>query len=197
MLFLSSAGEVTLRRYEHPHLGRLVQPRTRELSRLGSRPWGADNDCFQGLDREAWLTMLDNIPTTDRCLFVLVPDKVGSHAETLELWMEHRGEVSSRGFPLGFVAQDGCDYIPPDADALFIGGTDDFKLGPTVDPLIAEAKRRGMWVHMGRVNSRKRIRYAKALGCDSVDGTSVEMFRDTYLAAFLEECAAPTQGVLW
>lgn len=34
-----------------------------------------------------------------------------------------------------------------------------------------EAKRRGKHVHMGRVNSLRRLRFARDIGCDSVDGT--------------------------
>jgi hypothetical protein len=47
----------------------------------------------------------------------------------------------------------------------------EWKLGARARALVAEAKRRGKWVHMGRVNSLKRLRYAEAIGCDSVDGT--------------------------
>ena len=36
---------------------------------------------------------------------------------------------------------------------------------------MAEAKAHGKWVHMGRVNSLKRLQYAAAIGCDSADGT--------------------------
>ncbi len=37
-------------------------------------------------------------------------------------------------------------------DALFVGGSTYFKLGPTAAGLVREAKRRGLWTHMGRVN---------------------------------------------
>jgi hypothetical protein len=47
----------------------------------------------------------------------------------------------------------------------------EWKTGPDAQALVAEAKRRGKWVHMGRVNSQKRYEYARAIGCDSVDGT--------------------------
>lgn len=47
----------------------------------------------------------------------------------------------------------------------------EWKLGAAVRELVAEAKSRGKWVHMGRVNSKKRYDYAESIGCDSVDGT--------------------------
>jgi len=47
----------------------------------------------------------------------------------------------------------------------------EWKLSEVTRSLVADAKLHGKWVHMGRVNSRKRIRYAAEIGCDSVDGT--------------------------
>ena len=61
-----------------------------------------------------------------------------------------------------------------DFDALFIGGTTDWKLGDGAAQLVREAKRRGKWVHMGRVNSLRRMIYAESIGCDSADGTMLK-----------------------
>jgi hypothetical protein len=47
----------------------------------------------------------------------------------------------------------------------------EWKLGAAARQLVAEAKARGKRVHMGRVNSEDRYRYAMAIGCDSADGT--------------------------
>lgn len=47
----------------------------------------------------------------------------------------------------------------------------EWKTSRVARALVYEAKRRGKWVHMGRVNSHKRLRYADAIGCDSADGT--------------------------
>jgi hypothetical protein len=44
-------------------------------------------------------------------------------------------------------------------------------LGPAAADLAAEARARGLTVHMGRVNSLRRLRYAAAIGCHSADGT--------------------------
>lgn len=90
-----------------------------------------------------------------------------------------------RGLPIAFVAQDGCEVglVPPwwMFDALFIGGTTEWKLGHTAARLVAEARARGKWTHMGRVNTLRRLRYADAIGCDSVDGSSWARWRRTYL----------------
>ena len=65
------------------------------------------------------------------------------------------------------------------------GGSTDWKLGPTARALTAEAKRRGKRVHMGRVNSLKRLRYADAIGCDSADGTYLTYAPDANLPRLL------------
>ena len=88
--------------------------------------------------------------------------------------------------PLAFVIQDGAErpgMIPWEMlSAIFIGGSTTYKLGPEVQRIVTEAKRRGLHVHMGRVNSRRRAHYAASIGCDSYDGTSGCKFPDANLA---------------
>lgn len=83
-----------------------------------------------------------------------------------------------------FVAQNGADEHPPpwgEFDVLFLGGTTDWKLGPVARALTAEARALGLPVHMGRVNSERRYRYAAAIGCGSVDGTYITFGPDALL----------------
>lgn len=61
----------------------------------------------------------------------------------------------------------------------------EWKLGPHASQLAAEAKRRGKWVHMGRVNSLRRLRYADDIGCDSADGTFLAFGPDANLPRVL------------
>lgn len=61
----------------------------------------------------------------------------------------------------------------------------DWKLGPHARSLVHEAKRRGKWVHFGRVNSGKRFEYARSIGCDSADGTYLTAGADTNLPKLL------------
>jgi hypothetical protein len=106
--------------------------------------------------------------------------------------------------PLAFVLQDGSERpgrVPWDAPGLagvFVGGSDEWKLGPEAARLVREARARGLSAHMGRVNSEKRIRYAKSIGCTSIDGTSWVTWRATHLRRGLECCAgAREQPVSW
>lgn len=57
----------------------------------------------------------------------------------------------------------------------------DWKLSPVAAGLVREAKARSKWVHMGRVNSRRRWSYAEYIGCDSADGTFLAFGPDVNL----------------
>jgi hypothetical protein len=61
----------------------------------------------------------------------------------------------------------------------------EWKLGAAARALVAAAKARGKRVHMGRVNSARRWRYAAAIGCDSVDGTYLTFAPDANLPKVL------------
>jgi len=134
------------------------------------------------------------------------------------------------GVPVAFVAQNGQEHLPlpwDDLDVIFLGGSaectscgyvrpwDDcgrehcaschhrlreWKLGAAACGLVTAARRRGKWVHMGRVNSLRRLRYAAAIGCHSADGTYLVRTRnpDRYLPAVLGwQRDVNSQGLLW
>jgi hypothetical protein len=81
------------------------------------------------------------------------------------------GSADAPGLPLRLRRPGRLSVLPAGAQALFIGGSTEWKLGAEARALAALAKNRGLWVHMGRVNSLRRLRYAADIGCDSVDGT--------------------------
>jgi hypothetical protein len=56
-------------------------------------------------------------------------------------------------------------------DVLFIGGSTEWKLGRHAIDCIHEAKRLGVPVHIGRVNSQIRFRHFQLVGADFCDGT--------------------------
>lgn len=140
--------------------------------------WCADNGCFgKGYPGDdAWFAWLESFAPEqrERCAFAVAPDVVGDAAATLARSLPWLPRIRALGYPAAFVAQNGLEdlQVPWDElDALFIGGDTAWKLGRHARALITEAKRRGKWVHMGRVNSARRLRYATATGCDSADGT--------------------------
>lgn len=155
----------------------MITPRMGQMPPVG-QPWAADNGRFsapQDYTDAKYLAWLARMPV-DSCLFATAPDVVGDAVATLLLSGPMYGPIRALGYPVALVAQDGLERLPEmipwhDIVALFIGGTTAWKLGPAAEGLAREAKARGKWVHMGRVNSLRRMRYAESIGCDSADGT--------------------------
>lgn len=73
-----------------------------------------------------------------------------------------------------------------DFDTLFIGGTDEFKLGLEARQAINRAQKRGKRIHVGRVNTLPRLKYFTELGAESSDGTKLAFGVDKYLSETLE-----------
>jgi len=153
--------------------------------------WCADNGCFgKGYPGdEKWLAWLEkNAHAAADCLFATAPDVVGDAAATLARSAPFLPLIRAMGYPAALVAQDGLEDLDipwDDFDVLFIGGSTEWKLGPAARDLIRQAKARGKWVHMGRVNSQRRYRYAHEIGCDSVDGTYLTFGPDINLPKLL------------
>lgn len=153
--------------------------------------WCADNGCFsKGYpgDRE-WFQWLDTLPwPREQCIFAVAPDVVGDAAATLERSLPWLPRIRALGYKAAFVSQDGLTAAttPWDQfDALFIGGSTGWKLGYDGMLIALEAVRRGKWLHMGRVNSARRLEYAKWIGCDSTDGTYLTYGPDVNLPKML------------
>jgi hypothetical protein len=163
-------------------------PRQR-LRRVSGSVWCADNGCFgKGYPGEtvwyAWLKR-EALTEPELCMFAVAPDVVGDHAATWERAASWLPRIRELGVPAAFVAQDGMNAETftewAAFDVLFIGGTTAWKLSETARQLVCEAKRHGKRVHMGRVNSRRRLRLAAAWGVDSVDGTLLTYGPDVHL----------------
>lgn len=153
-------------------------------------PWCADNGCFSDVFNEAkwWAWLQANAHRADSCVFAVAPDVVADAAATLARSAPWMPKIRALGYPVAFVAQDGLENltVPWDEfDALFIGGSTEWKLGRHARAIAREAKRRGKHLHMGRVNSLQRLRYARWLGCDSADGTFIKRGPDVNLPKML------------
>lgn len=133
--------------------------------------WAADNGCFSAKWEQArWLAFLTKFAAVPNCLFAVCPDVVGDAVATRSRWDEWAPIVRALGYPVAYVLQDGEDgsTIPADADWLFIGGSTEYKLSETVARIVATTS---LPVHMGRVNSIRRLGLAARFGCASADGT--------------------------
>jgi hypothetical protein len=165
-------------------VGLILQPKVRYQWHIPeySAGWAADNGCFAdgpNFDAGNWLKWL--IVTVSRytanCHFATAPDVVGDGAATLKRSRPHFETIRKLGYPAALCGQEGTEKLRlpwDDFDCLFLdGATTEWKIGPAAADLVGEAKARGKWAHMGRVNSAKRLRIARDMGCDSADGNFV------------------------
>jgi hypothetical protein len=190
MIILVSGATRTVERFRD-QLGRLVTPRGgNSIDGIagGGQLWAADNDAFGAWDEGRFRKMLDRISRVDRSrfLWVALPDVVGNARETIDRWGEWYPQVVRLGVPAAFVGQDGLSgeegRIPWDEmAAFFVGGSTEWKLGEEAERFVGEARRRGKWTHIGRVNTEKRIRHAVEIGADSIDGTTFSRWPDRWI----------------
>jgi hypothetical protein len=153
-MILVSGGTATLKRLTpSPFLGHLHTPTCG--NRLASYwlPWACDNAAFTGLDVPAFLRMLASVLVDNgKPLWVTAPDVVGDSRETLRRFRVWGPLIRELGLPVAFVMQDGCETlgIPwDDLDAVFVGGSTEYKLSPEAAATVREAAERGKGTHMG------------------------------------------------
>lgn len=213
MIFLTGSG-LTAKTLPvlttHPMIGVLTQPKSYVPSLVKPfRVWAADNGCFNpavsaafSLDRYlAWLEGFAAMRAP--CAFVTAPDVVADAAATWERSRTALPLIRAAGWKAALVAQNGIedmDVARGEFDALFLGGDTAWKLSDHARAVSGEAKRRGLWVHMGRVNSLRRLEVAVDFGCDSVDGNFLGFGPDQNLPrllAWLERLSSAPRLDLW
>ena len=185
MILLVSGATATLRRLQgHPSLGVLITPMASNAIApvlVGRWTWACDNSAYSNFSPARFCRMLARVAGKPGCLFVTAPDVVGDSKATLQrfnIWQPVLAELS---LPVAYVGQDGAELLDLPwgrISALFIGGSTDWKESQSVRDLAQEARRRGKWVHVGRVNTRRRLEIAHRFGAHSVDGTSFSRWPD-------------------
>lgn len=188
MKLLVSGATKTLRELaavHSDHLGYLVVPGARnkpEAVRSLGLTTAADNGAFSGLNVGAFCSMLGLYRESGVKLeWVACPDVVGDDEATFRLYGQWEPIVRAFGFCPALVLQDGMDVVDmimAKPDAIFIGGSTEYKLGSSVREIVRWARLQGKPVHMGRVNTEKRIRYAVEIGCTSCDGSGFSQWPD-------------------
>ena len=151
-------------------------------------PFGLDNGCYAKFDRRAWDRLLEQAET-DAPVFATLPDIVGDAARTLDLFRYFLRHTN--GIPRALVLQNGIEHHPipyEELAAVFIGGDDAFKISKVAINAARAAKILGLWVHVGRVNTAKRLRNWVGLA-DSIDGSGISRFDH-----MLEDCLAVIKG---
>lgn len=137
--------------------------------------WALDNNIFtMEFILTNWMKALERYQSyLDTCLFAVAPDVVGDRERTLKQFDQYQPILKDMGYPVALATQDGMTTsdIPWNrVDAIFVGGSVEHKMGEQTGWIIKHAIANHIHVHIGRVNSRKRI--MRFWFADSVDGTS-------------------------
>lgn len=159
-------------RYDHD-FWQLRTPLTRYA--LAGVPYGLDNGCFKKFNQTAWEKLLIDAEK-HRPKFVCLPDIVGDAGRTLDLFDAF--ERQTNGLPRALVLQDGIGNHRIDYSklaAVFVGGSDAFKIAPEAIAACKAAKMLGKWVHVGRVNTASRVKNWIGLA-DSIDGSGISRY---------------------
>ena len=172
------------------YVGMFKTPRSgygfRRLEKI-DMPVALDNGCYSGFVPQKFRKMLCEASSSEcDILWVASPDVVGCAKSTAALFEKWHYELSD--FRVAYVGQNGAEELELPFkyfDCLFIGGTTDWKLSKSARDLIIHAKHLEKSVHVGRVNSEKRLRYCYQLGVDSVDGSGYFRYKWWYLAQIL------------
>jgi len=165
---------------------RLVVSATGVLRNEGMQ-YGLDNGAWtafqQGclLDEGLFMRAVDLMG--EKADWIVLPDIVAGGRRSLDytlLWLDRL-----RGIPVRLLiaVQDGMapadvrDLLGPGV-GIFVGGTTEWKES-TAGEWGVLARRRNCYLHVGRVNSIRRIAICSAAGADSWDGSSASRFAAT------------------
>lgn len=156
----------------------------RGVLRTEGFPYALDNGAWtafqkgEPFDEAAFVRAVDLLGAAAD--WVVAPDIVMGGMESLAMslrwlpWLLDR--VGRVLIPVqnGMTAADLRPHLGPRV-GVFVGGDDDFK-ETTMAMWAALAREHGAYCHVGRVNTRSRIRLCMAAGVDSADGTSGSRF---------------------
>lgn len=151
-------------------------------------PYALDNGAWtsrpgQGKewDEAAFVRLTERLGTCAD--FVVAPDVVASGLASLRLteaWLPRRVGVARRRLVAvqdGMTTADVRPMLGPSV-GIFVGGSTAWKLS-TMRAWGELARERGAYLHVGRVNTIRRIRLCQDAGADSFDGTSVSRYAVT------------------
>lgn len=140
--------------------------------------FGIDNGSFKNFNEHKFLSLVNrHSGFIHNCLFVTCPDVLANAQQTLWKFIQWKDRL--KGWPLAYVLQDGNELvnIPWDSfTCLFIGGTTQFKDSDYSLSMVTEAKKRGKWVHIGRINSSTRFIKFLEVNADSCDGSGISQY---------------------
>lgn len=158
----------------------LLTPLTRFNRVRPNDHFAIDNGAFTHFSAENFLSLLKRESNAIHlCRWVAVPDVVGSAIRTLEVF--HHWKHIIPNWPLALVLQDGQESLPIPWDniqAVFIGGSTQWKLSNHAIACIKAAQALNKWVHVGRINTPGRFEFFQNLNINSFDGSGLARFSD-------------------
>lgn len=155
--------------------------------RTEGMPYALDNGAWSAFqqarpfDEDAFMRAVDQLG--EGADWIVLPDIVADGMRSLDYsltWLERLRGLPTR---LLIAVQDGMEiddvrpFLSP-AVGIFVGGTTEWKEA-TAGAWGSAARRRNCYLHVGRVNSVRRIRLCAAAGANSIDGTSATRFSMT------------------
>lgn len=150
-------------------------------------PYALDNGawhCFQhGKGWDPMLFQLLLLRLGDGADFVVVPDIVAGGLESLAFSAEWLTRLDGLACRKLIAVQDGMreDDVAPllgDDVGIFVGGSTEWKES-TIPAWGALRRATACYMHVGRVNTARRIRKCLAAGVDSIDGSSASRYAFT------------------
>jgi hypothetical protein len=184
-----------------PNVGMLFQPTTLRIPRC---VYACDNGVYAAWTKERvwdqkmhtdYLNMLNRLPCDNPPKWVLLPDAVADWPRTRELASIYLPILRQRGYLVALALQDGCcfeEVLEISPDWVFVAGSTQWKEA-NILPICEFFKPRGIRVHVGRVNTKRRLVLCQSSGVDSVDGTTLNKFRNISLPVI---SSAMKQGCL-
>ena len=115
--------------------------------------------------------------------WTVIPDIVGGGLESLAFSLSWIDRVTDVGQAL-LAVQDGMSvadverYLSPGQVGIFVGGSTEWKLA-TIPQWCELGRQKNCLVHVGRVNTYRRIALCDAHGASSFDGTSATKYSST------------------
>lgn len=164
--------------------GWMVGPLDRGGPILADMPWALDNGAWVAFangvpwDSEAFLRALDQYgPGAD---FVVVPDVVAQRDASLRLteqWLPfllERADIADVTLLIAVqddMMPDDVAHLVGDRVGIFVGGSTEWKEG-TMQMWGDFCRANDLYLHIGRVNTIRRVKQCAAAEADSFDGTT-------------------------
>lgn len=165
-------------------------------------PYALDNGAWtdfrtgRDFDDEAFKAIVDKLGR--EADWVVAPDIVAGGLRSLRFSMVWLAPLLVRTRMVLVPVQDGMgpqdlvNIVLPGRVGIFLGGSTDWKI-TNMRPWGEFCAARGIYYHVGRVNTQRRFRLAHIAGADSVDGSSASRYAVTLPAL---DCAG-RQWDMW